>query len=333
MSRSIASSIRSLAVAALTLAAVTACENDGPVQPAQHPEARISATDGAAAGIKNKPVFYFNGIMFTGSHEEGHGEIYSMNPDGSGVFRLTNDSVMDMMPDVSPKGPAFVWVRFAPGGLSSELYTQNLDGSKRKRLTYLNGVVLSPRYSHDGTKIAFEMGTGVGQVEIFTMNSDGTGVAQITNSGKRSQEPDWSPDDSKIVYQSDDANGVPAIWIMDASGSNPKMLVSCAAPGCTRPAWSPVANEIAIEHADGSGIFVVDATTAATTGVIPYSNWDVMPVWSKDGKQIVFSSYRGGNNTYDLFVTAPLRRSDTALPTVARLTTFDGNELWAAYSR
>ncbi|HEU4785763.1 MAG TPA: hypothetical protein VFS57_00085 [Gemmatimonadaceae bacterium] len=333
MSRTIAGSVRNLAVAALALVAVTACQKDGPVEPAQHPEARVSATDGSGTAIKIKPVFYFNGIMFTGSHEEGHGEIYSMNPDGSGVFRLTNDSVMDMMPDVSPKGPSFVWVRFAPGGLSSELYTENLDGSKRKRLTYLNGVVLSPRYSHDGTKIAFEMGVGVGQVEIFTMNSDGTGVAQITNSGKRSQEPDWSPDGSKIVYQSDDANGVPAIWIMDASGSNPKMLVSCPAPGCTRPAWSPVANEIAIEHVDGSGIFVVDATTAAQTGYIPSSNWDVMPVWSKDGKKIIFSSYRGGNNTYDLFATEPLRGGVTAPPPVVRLTTFDGNELWAAYSR
>lgn len=333
MSRSIATSIRSLAAAALTLATVTACENDGPVQPAQHPEARISATDGAAAGIKNKPVFYFNGIMFVGTHEGPQGEIYSMNPDGSGVFRLTNDDVMDYMPDVSPKGPFFVWVRFAPGGLTSELYTQNLDGSKRKRLTYLNTVVLSPRYSPDGTRIAFEAGMPGGGVEVFTMNADGTGIAQLTNSGKNSQEPDWSPDGSKIVYQSNDALGVPAIWVMDASGSNPKLLVSCPAPGCTRAAWSPVANEIAIEHIDGSGIFVVDATTAAQTGYIPSSNWDVMPVWSKDGKKIIFSSYRGGNNTYDLFATEPLRGGVTAPPPVVRLTTFDGNELWAAYSR
>jgi len=333
MSRSIATSIRSLAVAALTLAAVTACENDGPVQPAQHPEARISATDGASAGIKNKPVFYFNGIMFVGTHEGPQGEIYSMNPDGSGVFRLTNDDVMDYMPDVSPKGPFFVWVRFAPGGLTSELYTQNLDGSKRKRLTYLNTVVLSPRYSPDGTRIAFEAGMPGGGVEVFTMNADGTGIAQLTNSGKNSQEPDWSPDGSKIVYQSNDALGVPAIWVMDASGSNPKLLVSCPAPGCTRAAWSPVANEIAIEHIDGTGIFVVDATTAAQTGYIPSSNWDVMPVWSKDGKKIIFSSYRGGNNTYDLFATEPLRGGVTAPPPVVRLTTFDGNELWAAYSR
>ena len=165
------------------------------------------------------------------------------------------------------------------------------------------------------------------------MNADGTGIAQLTNSGKNSQEPDWSPDGSKIVYQSNDANGVPAIWVMDASGSNPKLLVSCPAPGCTRAAWSPVANEIAIEHVDGSGIFVVDATTAAQTGYIPSSNWDVMPVWSKDGKKIIFSSYRGGNNTYDLFATEPLRGGVTAPPPVVRLTTFDGNELWAAYSR
>jgi len=332
MSRNIAAGLRTLALATLALGAITACQDDGPVQPAQHPEANISA-NGPASAIRNKPVLYFNGIMFSGTHDAPQGEIYSMNPDGSGVFRLTNDDVTDFMPDVSPKGAFFVWVRFAPGGLTSELYTENLDGSKRKRLTYLNGVVLSPRYSPDGNKIAFEAGVGNNGVELFVMNADGTGIVQLTNSGKRSQEADWSPDGSKIVYQSDDALGVPAIWVMNADGSNPKLLKSCPAPGCTRPAWSPVANEIAIEHIDGSGIFVVDATTAVETGTIPYSNFDVMPVWSKDGKQIVFSSYRGGNNTYDLFVTAPLRRSDTGLPTVARLTSFNGDELWAAYSR
>lgn len=333
MSRNVTASLRTLALAAFALGALTACQQDGPVQPAQKLDARASATDGSAAASRIKPVLYFNGIMFSGTQDAPQGEIYSMNPDGSGLFRLTNDDVMDYMPDVSPKGAAFVWVRFAPGGATSELYTANLDGSKRKRLTYLNLVVLSPRYSPDGNKIAFEAGVN-GGVELFVMNSDGTGVTQLTNSGKRSQEADWSPDGSKIVYQSDDALGVPAIWVMDANGSNPKLLVSCPAPGCTRPAWSPTANEIAIEHVNGTGIFVVDATTAAQTGTIPYSNFDVMPVWSKDGTQIIFSSYRGGNNTYDLFVTWPLRRSDTALPAVGRLTSFGtGNELWAAYSR
>jgi Tol biopolymer transport system component len=333
MSRSIATSIRSLAVAAVTLASVTACQKDGPVEPAQHPEARTSATDGSAVGIKNKPTLHFVGILFSGGTVGSKGEIYSMNPDGSGLFRLTNDDVTDAYPDVSPNGPSFVWARFSPDGQSSELYTQNLDGSKRKRLTYLNSVALSPRYSPDGTKIAFmAMVPGAG-AEIFTMNSDGTGVARITTSANNSQGPSWSPDGSMIAFQSSDNFGIPSVWVMYASGGQQKLLLSCPAPGCTHPKWSPVANEIAVERIDGSGIFVIDATTGAQTAYIPSSVNDMTPTWSKDGKLIIFSSLRAQSGGYDLFSTEPLRGGASAPPPVVRLTTLSGDEALPAYSR
>ena len=89
MSRTISTDIRSLALASFTLAVVTACQNDGPIEPAS---GRIPTVSGPAT-IRIKPTLYFNGILFQGSHEAPTDEIYSMNPDGSSVFRLTNDNV------------------------------------------------------------------------------------------------------------------------------------------------------------------------------------------------------------------------------------------------
>ena len=329
MLRQIATDIRSLALAAVALTAVTACQNDGPIEPA-----RVPSSQGPASLVKLKPTFYFNGIMFQGSHDAPTGEIYSMNPDGSSLFRLTNDNVTDAYPDVSPLGPSFIWVRFSGNGQASEIYSQNLDGSKRKQLTFLNTVVTSPRYSPDGTRIAFTAEVpGVG-AEIFTMNADGTGVGRLTLSGKNSSSPSWSPDGSKIAFNSSDNFGNPGVWVMNASGSGQMLLASCAAPGCTHPKWSPVANEIAVERGDASGIFVIDATSGAQTAYIPSAptDYDMMPTWSKDGKLIIFSSLRSNNGTYDLFSTTPLRRGSTALPPVDRLPTLLGEEYSPAYS-
>jgi Tol biopolymer transport system component len=328
MSRTVVTHIRSLALATLTLAAVTvtACQNDGPTDPARQP--------GSAALVKIKPTLYFNGILFAGTHDEPSGEIYSINPDGSSLFRLTTDTVTDGYPDVSPNGPAFIWARFSPNGKTSEIFSQNLDGSKRKQLTFLNTVAISPRYSPDGTKIAFTAVVPGAGAEIFTMNANGTAVVRLTFSAKSSGSPSWSPDGSKIVFESNDNNGNPSVWVMSANGNNQMMLKGCPSPGCTRPKWSPVANEIAVEYLNGTGIFVIDATSGAQTAFVPGSVNDMMPTWSKDGTRIIFSSMRaGGLTTYDLFATQPLRGGVTAPPPVDRLTALTGNEVSPAYSR
>jgi Tol biopolymer transport system component len=327
MSRYIARDL-SVVLAFTLTAAITACQNDDPIAPG-----KVPTSEGSASAIKIKPVFYFNGIMFSGTHEAPTGEIYAANPDGSGVFRLTNDNVTDSYPDVSPAGPSFAWARFSGNGQTSEIYSQNLDGSHRKQLTFLNTIAISPRYSPDGKRIAFAAVVPGSGSEIFTMNADGTAIAQLTASGKSSGWPSWSPDGSKIVFQSKDNNGVPGVWVMNASGSGQMLLVSCAAPGCAHPKWSPVANEIAIDRINGSGIFVVDATSGGTTAYIPGSMNDIMPTWSKDGKYIIFASQRSNNGTYDLMSTLPMRRDMTLEPTVAQLTSFTGDELAPAYSR
>jgi TolB protein len=327
--------IRSLTLATLTLAGVTACQNDGPIGPANLPGPRVDRPSAGPATIKLKPTLYFNGILYSGS-QDGGAEIYSINPDGSGLYRITNDGVNDTYPDVSPVGPAFAWARFSGDGQTSEIYSENLDGSKRKQLTFLGTVSIHPRYSPDGQHIAFASAVPGAGAEIFTMNSDGTSVARLTTSMRNSQSPSWSPDGSQIAFQSAGANGMPSVWVMYASGGGQHELLTCPPPGCTHPKWSPTANEIAVERLDGSGIYIVDATTGVQTGYVP-SAWpelDAMPTWSKDGQKIIFSSTRGGNATYDLYSVVPTRPGMTAPPAPAvRLTSFaPGDEFAAAYS-
>jgi dipeptidyl aminopeptidase/acylaminoacyl peptidase len=165
------------------------------------------------------------------------------------------------------------------------------------------------------------------------MNADGTNVTQLTFLKRRASWPSWSPDGSKIAFQGDNNMGVNSIWTMNADGSNQQLLMSCAYPGCVRPKWSPVNNEIAAERIDINGIFVIDATTGVQTGYIPNPNYDQQPTWSKDGVKIIFQSMRSKNGGMDLFATIPSRGFLPAPQPVDRLTSFIGNEVGAAYSR
>jgi TolB protein len=328
MSRNISISIR-LSVAALALVGVNACQEQSPVQPTS-PNNQVGAS--APSAIKIKPQFYFNGILFTGTHDAPSGELYSMNPDGSNVTRLTFDDTSDVAADVSPTGPSFIWVRRANGSLQGEFYTQNLDGTNRKQLTNFGAIISYPHYSPDGSKIVFAKWLSTGP-EIFVMNAAGNNVKQLTSLKARASWPSWSPDGSKIAFQADNAAGVNSIWTMNADGSGQTMILSCAYPGCVRPKWSPVANEIAAERVDIAGIFVMDATTGVQTGYIPNPDHDMQPTWSKDGIKIIFQSQRSQNGGLDLFATIPVRGPVTAPPPVERLTSFIGNEVGAAYSR
>ncbi len=55
----------------------------------------------------------------SGCHPNCNPEIYSINPDGTGVTRLTNDAGIDVWPAWSPDGQKIVFNRYAPGARRS----------------------------------------------------------------------------------------------------------------------------------------------------------------------------------------------------------------------
>lgn len=66
---------------------------------------------------------------------------------------------------------------------------------------------------------------------------------------------------------------------------------------------SPDGKRVAVEHTDAQtqnrDIWVLDATSGATTRFTSDPGWDAFPTWSPDGKTIVFTSNRSG--VYDLY--------------------------------
>src|ERR671932_391217 len=83
-------------------------------------------------------------------------EIYTVNPDGSELAKITNNPASDMNPAWSPDGTKIAFRRndamVSASGLNNEdIYVMNADGTEQRRLTDDTGDDSLPAWSPDGS--------------------------------------------------------------------------------------------------------------------------------------------------------------------------------------
>ncbi|MBI2146358.1 PD40 domain-containing protein [Candidatus Woesearchaeota archaeon] len=170
------------------------------------------------------------------------------------------------------------------------IWVMNADGDNPIKVTENvgNNNYFCPSWSPDARKIAYELGGG-----IYTMNADGSNSVRIAFG----QEPAWSPDGQKISYSAlRDGARLQDIYLINADGSNEQSIT----PGLMdahHPTWSPNGRMIAFQF--WKDIWLIDINgnwdnRARLTTSTTYTNYN--PVFSPDGRKIVFVSTRDGNN-------------------------------------
>lgn len=153
--------------------------------------------------------------------------------DGSGVRHLGDGTFPDWGPDGriiftdgSPTGTCYYregWGSVGPQ-CALPVWVMNSDGSGRTRLPIDRAI--SPRWSHDGRRIAFYTATQ----GVFIANSDGTGIARVAPAGY--EHPSWSPDGLWLALRkrTSQANGsCPCgknIYLRSIDGSVEKRMTS-----------------------------------------------------------------------------------------------------------
>lgn len=136
---------------------------------------------------------------------------------------------------------------------ASRLAVANVDGSNETLLTTLeqSGVAWNPRFSPDGTRIAFTGQDANRQLHVYVVGVDGSGFRQLTHftpEQGRAQVPAWSADGRQIAFQLS-RKGWSQIWRVGADGGEPTAILAQPQEGVLDevPAWFPGGQRVAFQ--------------------------------------------------------------------------------------
>ncbi len=233
-------------------------------------------------------------IAFTSFRDGGY-DVYVMRADGSGQTRLTTDGAFDADPDWGPAAPSpppttgerIVFTSTRDGSRSYDIYVMRPDGSEQTRLTDDPAEDLDPRWSPDGTRIAFSTSRD-GDREIYVMNADGSAPTRLTNSLGPDLVPAWSPDGRRMAFASL-RDGNTDIYVMNTDGTGQTRLTDNPAHEL-EPEWSPDGRHIAFvsDRALNNNIYVMNPDGSGQIALTNGEDPKTSPRWSPDGRRIAF---------------------------------------------
>jgi len=217
---------------------------------------------------------------------------------------------------------------------TADLWVMDPDGGRQAQLTVEDGDESSPKWSPDGTRVAFSANQGGGATDIYVVDADGGNLRQVTDTDTCEDNPTWSPDGNRLlVVSASDCEDelTAALVVMGSDGSNPQQLMEAPAMW---PDWSPDGRRIVSTGpnaaADGTLIWVCDADGSNATPLdLPGINSPSEPSWAPNSKRIAFIS---PTDTYahedpadwneDVYVMSADGTN------VERVTTTAGNDHW-----
>ena len=159
--------------------------------------------------------------------------------------------------DVSPDGRTIAF------SMLGDIYTMPISGGTPTRIAEGLAWEVQPRFSPDGTRIAFTSDRGGGD-NIWVMNADGSDMRQLTNESFRlMHQPSWSPDGQFIVakkhFTTGRSLGTGEVWMYHISGGSGVQLVARPNEQHQKELGEPIFD------ADGTGVYYTRNITGGGT--------------------------------------------------------------------
>ena len=212
-------------------------------------------------------------------------------------------------PQISPDGKNIVYVRRFADPMTdrrySNLWLVNSDGTNHRPLTSGNHNDASPRWSPDGTRLAYLSDTD-GKQQLYIRWMDTGQTARITNLDQSPESIAWSPDGKMLSFSS------------LVLGKGPHLADLPTPPAGAKWADPPTAYDRLVYRFNGAGylkpgymqIFVVPADGGAprqiTNGNFPNGGNEFGPnrvSWTPDGKFLIVSVNRHPESDHEYFDT------------------------------
>jgi TolB protein len=186
-------------------------------------------------GSNSAPAWSPDGAKLAVSlSREGGSQIFLINPDGSGLRRLTSSTAIDTEPRYSPDGK---WIYFTSDrGGSPQVYRLSASGGgEPQRVTFEGSYNVSPRLSPDGKTLAF-ITSNAGRFQVALLDLANRQVQILTDSD-RDESPSFAPNGRMILLAT--VIGGRGVLSAVSSDGRVKQRLSATAGDVREPAWGP----------------------------------------------------------------------------------------------
>ncbi len=202
-------------------------------------------------------------------------DIFKADTNGKIIKRLTKTKGYDAEATISPKGDKIVFTSMRNGDL--DLYTMDLNGKHVKQITHTLGYDGGAWFNADGTKILWR--------------------------ASRPQTPEEINEYSSLIKENLVAPTHMELWIANADGSDQHLVTNFTqanwAPNFTPDGKLIFCSNHEYKRGFPFNMYLINKDGTGLEKISRDKGFDAFPMFSADGKKIVFCSNRNNGGTRD----------------------------------